>query len=100
MKSLLLLTATLRAAVAMPSYMGDADALKLAHALLERQDPLGISKSQTNCGPTPCLTFDEKDQAVNIGGEHVYAAPGLGDIRGPCPGLNAAANHGFLPRNG
>jgi hypothetical protein len=27
-------------------------------------------------------------------------APGSGDIRGPCPGLNAAANHGYLPRNG
>lgn len=24
----------------------------------------------------------------------------MSDIRGPCPGLNAAANHGFLPRNG
>lgn len=27
-------------------------------------------------------------------------APGPGDIRGPCAGLNAAANHGYLPRNG
>ena len=24
---------------------------------------------------------------------HQYAAPGPNDIRGPCPGLNAAANH-------
>ena len=24
---------------------------------------------------------------------HQYVAPGSGDIRGPCPGLNAAANH-------
>jgi hypothetical protein len=24
---------------------------------------------------------------------HAYTAPGPNDIRGPCPGLNAAANH-------
>lgn len=23
-----------------------------------------------------------------------------GDVRGPCPGLNTLANHGYLPRNG
>lgn len=33
-------------------------------------------------------------------GEHAYVSPAAGDIRGPCPGLNAAANHGYLPRNG
>ena len=27
---------------------------------------------------------------------HYFVAPGPGDIRGPCPGLNAAANHKFL----
>ena len=27
---------------------------------------------------------------------HYYTAPGVNDIRGPCPGLNAAANHNFL----
>ena len=40
------------------------------------------------------------DQLVSVSGEHVWQAPGLSDIRGPCPGLNAAANHGYLPRNG
>jgi len=29
-----------------------------------------------------------------------YVAPGPGDVRSPCPGLNALANHGFLPHNG
>jgi len=29
-----------------------------------------------------------------------WAPPGPGDVRGPCPGLNTLANHGFLPRNG
>jgi len=27
-------------------------------------------------------------------------APGAGDARGECPGLNAMANHGYLPHNG
>ncbi|PMD19253.1 Cloroperoxidase [Hyaloscypha hepaticicola] len=31
---------------------------------------------------------------------HQFIAPTDQDIRGPCPGLNAAANHGFLARDG
>lgn len=31
---------------------------------------------------------------------HQFQAPGPNDIRGPCPGLNAAANHNFLARDG
>lgn len=29
-----------------------------------------------------------------------FVAPGPGDARGECPGLNAMANHGYLPHNG
>ena len=29
-----------------------------------------------------------------------YQKPGPNDIRGPCPGLNTAANHGYINRNG
>ncbi|TEA18400.1 Aromatic peroxygenase [Colletotrichum sidae] len=29
-----------------------------------------------------------------------FQAPRSGDSRGPCPGLNLLANHGYLPRNG
>ncbi|KAL2075059.1 hypothetical protein VTL71DRAFT_1 [Oculimacula yallundae] len=31
---------------------------------------------------------------------HYFTAPGPNDIRGPCPGLNAAANHNFLSHDG
>lgn len=31
---------------------------------------------------------------------HAYTPPGPNDIRGPCPGLNAAANHNFLSHDG
>ncbi|EME41501.1 hypothetical protein DOTSEDRAFT_135407 [Dothistroma septosporum NZE10] len=29
-----------------------------------------------------------------------WKAPGAGDVRAPCPGLNSLANHGFLNHNG
>lgn len=88
------------AVMAIPSLMNDPVTLEKARELLRRDDALGISKSQTNCGPTPCITFDEDDQLISLTGAHAYASPGPGDIRGPCPGLNAAANHGYLPRDG
>ncbi|KAJ3519595.1 heme-thiolate peroxidase [Coprinellus aureogranulatus] len=31
---------------------------------------------------------------------HPFVAPGNEDMRGPCPGLNTLANHGYLPHNG
>ncbi|KIY70084.1 Cloroperoxidase [Cylindrobasidium torrendii FP15055 ss-10] len=39
------------------------------------------------------LAFPGKDK-------HSFQAPGDGDVRSPCPGLNALANHGYLPRDG
>lgn len=44
--------------------------------------------------------FDPALQLVNTTGDHEWRAPGPGDIRGPCAGLNAAANHGYLQRDG
>jgi hypothetical protein len=37
---------------------------------------------------------------VSTTGQYAYASPAADEIRGPCPGLNAAANHGYLPRSG
>ncbi|KAH6910884.1 Chloroperoxidase [Coprinopsis sp. MPI-PUGE-AT-0042] len=31
---------------------------------------------------------------------HPFRPPRKGDLRGPCPGLNTLANHGWLPRDG
>ena len=46
--------------------------------------------------------FDPVAQRVSTTGEYAWKAPDLaaGDKRGPCPGLNALANHGYLPHNG
>lgn len=37
-----------------------------------------------------------------VTGDHSFIAPNFarGDQRGPCPGLNALANHGYIGRNG
>ena len=45
-------------------------------------------------------TFDPAAQHVSTTGKYAWVAPGAGDQRGPCPGLNALANHGYLPHNG
>ena len=102
MKTLSLFVAAFGSAAHAFPHMGNLMAGDAAAAsgpqILARQ----ASISETNCGPTPCLIFDEQEQFVNVapGSSHQYVAPGPGDIRGPCPGLNAAANHGFLPHNG
>lgn len=44
--------------------------------------------------------FSASQQYVSNTGAHAYKAPGPSDLRGPCPGLNAMANHGYIPHNG
>ncbi|KAF2226868.1 Chloroperoxidase, partial [Elsinoe ampelina] len=41
-------------------------------------------------------------QRIDTSGSHAFVAPDFskGDQRGPCPGLNALANHNYLPHNG
>jgi len=50
--------------------------------------------------PLTTPKFDAEAQYVDTTGEHAWKAPGETDQRGPCPGLNALANHGYLPHNG
>ena len=44
--------------------------------------------------------FDPTTQHIDVSNAHAFIAPGASDLRGPCPGLNALANHGYIPRNG
>ncbi|PIA98869.1 Aromatic peroxygenase [Cercospora beticola] len=50
----------------------------------------------------PVPKFNAATQFINVGpgSGHEWQAPGPNDQRGPCPGLNAFANHGFQQRNG
>ena len=38
--------------------------------------------------------FNAAAQYVSTTGQYTWVAPGPLDARGPCPGLNAMANHG------
>jgi hypothetical protein len=63
---------------------------------------LPLSSQESNSKPIPSLLFDPADQFVDVrpGTANQYVAPNSTDERGPCHGLNAAANHGFLPHSG
>jgi hypothetical protein len=37
---------------------------------------------------------------IDITGNHAFKAPRETDKRGPCPGLNALANHAYISRTG
>ena len=56
-------------------------------------------KRQSGPGGLPFTTFNE-NQLIDVTGEHAWVAPGPNDLRGPCPGLNALANHGYFPHSG
>lgn len=55
-------------------------------------------------GPVSLISTEtETDPKLSIvTGEHSFIPPNFnrGDQRGPCPGLNALANHGYIARNG
>lgn len=79
-------------------------AAKVAADRLAKRQTLGtIVPMPKNAGiprPPGFPKFDPTTQLTSTTGDHAWIAPGPGDIRGPCAGLNAAANHGYLPRNG
>jgi hypothetical protein len=69
--------------------------------ILQQLEKAGASshreKRQTPFSTPP---FDAQAQYVDTTGPYSFVAPGPNDQRGPCPGLNAMANHGYLPHNG
>ncbi|KIJ48837.1 hypothetical protein M422DRAFT_247194 [Sphaerobolus stellatus SS14] len=52
--------------------------------------------------PVPAPPGPPKDTSVKLVNDaaHPFIPLKNGDIRGPCPGLNTLASHGYLPRNG
>ena len=53
-------------------------------------------------GKSHLTIFENSPDRTAVTGEHSFIAPDFdaGDQRGPCPGLNALANHGYIGRNG
>lgn len=88
--------------LAFPSQMFDTSHLiseeeRRALASITAQIEAGIEKRESS---PRSLVFSAKDQYVSNSGDHAFVPPGAGDQRGPCPGLNAMANHNYLPHNG
>ncbi|KAI1262475.1 hypothetical protein F5Y18DRAFT_151579 [Xylariaceae sp. FL1019] len=99
--SLLSLTLAVSPAVAFPAHLSEAF-LQLrdsseARSTINAPPECPFAKRQAP-GVTP--PFDAELQYVSNTGDHAFVAPGANDKRGPCPGLNAMANHGYLPHNG
>ncbi|OAG39748.1 hypothetical protein AYO21_06023 [Fonsecaea monophora] len=46
------------------------------------------------------LLVNPLDTPIQVDGEHEWQAPSSSAQRGPCPGLNALANHGYIDRSG
>ncbi|KAG8158101.1 hypothetical protein KVR01_011862 [Diaporthe batatas] len=48
------------------------------------------------------LLFDPLTEPIDVTGAHAFVPPNFdaGDQRGPCPGLNALANHNYIPHDG
>lgn len=69
----------------------EARAKELAHMLEARQAGAGAATALFE----PTNTFNAAKQLIDVGpgSGHEYVPPGSGDLRGPCPGLNAFANH-------
>ena len=44
--------------------------------------------------------FDPTAQYIDVSNAHAFIAPSASDLRGPCPAMNALANHGYIARNG
>lgn len=61
-----------------------------------------IEKAVAKYRSKRAVGFNATAQYVSTHGQHAFVAPNLsgGDNRGPCPGLNAMANHGYIPHNG
>lgn len=59
------------------------------------------AQAKTRRAGTPLAPgFNAAEQYVSNTGEYAFVAPSSTDLRGPCPGLNAMANHGYIPHNG
>ncbi|TFK18472.1 Cloroperoxidase [Coprinopsis marcescibilis] len=78
---------------AFPSYMSLA-------GLSERQLEEALSTLEPRVPSPPPGPEEDQGPRLVVDPAHPFLAPVPGDQRGPCPGLNTLANHGYIPRDG
>ncbi|CAG8091064.1 unnamed protein product [Penicillium salamii] len=73
-----------------------------AHQALHKRCPYADSQAHTETKVDKRFLLDSMKSPVDVTGEHAFQPPNFenGDQRGPCPGLNALANHAYIPRDG
>ena len=71
---------------------------KISKPLAGRQ--AGADAATTLFEPVPIFNAEKQYINVTKGSGHEYVAPGPNDLRGPCPGLNAFANHSRFQAQG
>jgi hypothetical protein len=81
--------AMLEAAARDPAIL--ARAAEISKSLKGRQS--GADAATALFEPVPIFNAEAQYINVTAGSGHEYVAPGPNDLRGPCPGLNAFANH-------
>ncbi|KAF2162620.1 hypothetical protein M409DRAFT_58040 [Zasmidium cellare ATCC 36951] len=93
-------TATAFPFAALQDAARDPKIMEIANEHLKRQGVATADAATLVFEPVPIFNAEKQYIDISEGSGHAYVAPGPNDLRGPCPGLNAFANHGFLPHNG
>jgi hypothetical protein len=84
----------------MRSFVTSLALLGLSHAYPSINEHLAAQDAKGNVNLKKRVPFDAASQYISTSGEYAFVPPTSTDQRGPCPGLNAMANHGYLPHNG
>ncbi|KAE8376828.1 Cloroperoxidase [Aspergillus bertholletiae] len=69
---------------------------------IDKRCPYSDTQYQAKAGVHKRLLVDSMASPIDLTGDHEFQPPDFenGDQRGPCPGLNALANHAYIPRSG
>lgn len=69
---------------------GEGSLSDLHATLLRLRDEQAALARKRSSSPSP----------IDVSGDHAFVPPSEGDQRGPCPGLNALANHNYVSHDG
>ncbi|KAF4216959.1 hypothetical protein CNMCM8980_008008 [Aspergillus fumigatiaffinis] len=74
-----------------PDRMGGSAHTNCPYAALKEREDAELGRR---------FLVDSMSKPIDVTGVHAFQPPKKGDQRGPCPALNALANHAYIPRSG